>query len=404
LRLHGAPRHSGAPRSAERHQPRRPLCARNLVLQVLRSARGGGADRYAHSRAAAESLFLRAQGPGAAGGGQAGGSDRAAAPGDPARAQPDADPDHARPGAGRHPRPRPYRGGNIAAADGGDARAGIGGRLQPAGDGLRPEERPGARGPRLRPGRVHARRPQDRARDRGAGEDAFSGRLARLGQGRRHRQLQAAAERIDASLTTKEPNNMKIHLRPFTAALFAGLIALPVAVHAQTQSINDAQRGEIEGIIKNYLLSHPELLQDVMNELEKRQQAAEAEKHRTAVNEHGATIFNSQRQVTLGNPQGDVTVVEFFDYNCGYCKRAMSDMLDLIKNDGKLKFVLKEFPVLGEGSVQAAQVAAAVRMQDKSGGKKYLEFHQKLLGGRGQADKTRALAVAKEVGFDVARI
>ena len=82
----------------------------------------------------------------------------------------------------------------------------------------------------------------------------------------------------------------------------------------------------------------------------------------------------------------------------------MSDMLELLKTDAKLKFVLKEFPVLGEGSVQAAQVAAAVRMQDKSGGKKYLEFHQKLLGGRGQADKARALAVAKEVGFDIARI
>jgi protein-disulfide isomerase len=109
-------------------------------------------------------------------------------------------------------------------------------------------------------------------------------------------------------------------------------------------------------------------------------------------------------QVTLGSPQGDVTLVEFFDYNCGYCKRAMSDMLELLKDDSKLKFVLKEFPVLGEGSVQAAQVAAAVRMQDKSGGKKYLEFHQKLLGGRGQADKARALAVAKEVGFDLARI
>jgi protein-disulfide isomerase len=108
--------------------------------------------------------------------------------------------------------------------------------------------------------------------------------------------------------------------------------------------------------------------------------------------------------VTLGNPQGDVTVVEFFDYNCSYCKRAMSDMLDLIKDDGKLKFVLKEFPVLGEGSIQAAQVAAAVRMQDNTGGKKYLEFHQKLLGGRGQADRTRALAVAKDIGLDVARI
>ena len=141
-----------------------------------------------------------------------------------------------------------------------------------------------------------------------------------------------------------------------------------------------------------------------MAELEKRQNAADNEKHQAAIKENSSAIFNFPRQVTLGNSQGDVTVVEFFDYNCGYCKRALSDMVELLKTDAKLKFVLKEFPVLGEGSVQAAQVAAAVRMQDKSGGKKYLEFHQKLLGGRGQADKTRALAVAKEAGFDVARI
>ena len=189
--------------------------------------------------------------------------------------------------------------------------------------------------------------------------------------------------------------------------LFAALMAVPLlssnAAPASAQSFSGEQRGEIERIVKEYLLSHPELLQDVMAELEKRQTLAEAEKHRAAVKEHSATIFSSPRQVTLGHAQGDVTVVEFFDYNCGYCKRAMADMLDLLQNDAKLKFVLKEFPVLGEGSVQAAQVAAAARMQDK-GGKKYLEFHQKLLGGRGTADKTRALAVAKEVGFDMARI
>jgi protein-disulfide isomerase len=104
-----------------------------------------------------------------------------------------------------------------------------------------------------------------------------------------------------------------------------------------------------------------------------------------------------------GNPQGDVTFVEFFDYNCGYCKRAMSDMFDMIKHDPKLKVVLKEFPVLGPGSVEAARVAVAVRMQDKTG-KKYIDFHQKLLGGRGQADKARALAAAKDAGFDVARL
>jgi protein-disulfide isomerase len=195
---------------------------------------------------------------------------------------------------------------------------------------------------------------------------------------------------------------MRLHLRPLAAALLATFVALPAATPSLAQSFTGDQRGEIEVIVREYLLSHPELLQDVMNELEKRQAAADAEKHRAAVSENSATIFSSPRQITLGNPQGDVTMVEFFDYNCGYCKRAMADMLDLIKTDSKLKFVLKEFPVLGDGSVQAAQVAAAARLQDN--GKRYLEFHQKLLGGRGQADRARALAVAKEVGYDMARL
>jgi protein-disulfide isomerase len=95
--------------------------------------------------------------------------------------------------------------------------------------------------------------------------------------------------------------------------------------------------------------------------------------------------------------------VEFFDYNCGYCKRALGDMTALMGKDPKLKVVLKEFPVLGPGSVEAAQVAVAVRMQDK-GGKKYMEFHQKMLLGRGQADKARAMAVAKEIGLDMTRL
>jgi protein-disulfide isomerase len=197
---------------------------------------------------------------------------------------------------------------------------------------------------------------------------------------------------------------MKLDLRSLAAGLMVLGLALPASNAARAQSFTADQRGEIERIVKEYFLSHPELLQDVMAELEKRQNTADNEKHQAAIKENSSAIFTSPRQVTLGNSQGDVTVVEFFDYNCGYCKRALSDMVELLKTDAKLKFVLKEFPVLGEGSVHAAQVAAAVRMQDKSGGKKYLEFHQKLLGGRGQADKTRALAVAKEAGFDVARI
>src|SRR5579859_7341188 len=185
------------------------------------------------------------------------------------------------------------------------------------------------------------------------------------------------------------------------ASVALALFGAPMVVFAQ--SFSDTQRGDIETIVRNYLIAHPEVLEEAMNELSKRQAAAEAEKHEQSVAKNSDTIFNSPRGVTLGNKDGDVTFVEFFDYNCGYCKRAMSDMFDLMKNDSKLKVVLKEFPVLGPGSVEAAKVAVAVRMQDK-GGKKYMEFHQKLLGGRGQADKARALAVAKEVGMDMKRI
>ena len=196
---------------------------------------------------------------------------------------------------------------------------------------------------------------------------------------------------------------MQSCIRAIAAGSLAALLAGPLCAPTHAQSFSSQQRGEIEGIIKDYLMSHPELLQDVLAELEKRQTAADAEKHNAALKEYSEVIFSSPRQVTLGNTQGDVTVVEFFDYNCGYCKRAMNDMMELLNTDLKLRFVLKEFPVLGDGSVQAAHVAAAARMQDKTG-KKYLEFHLKLLSGRGAADKARALAVAKEVGFDMARI
>jgi protein-disulfide isomerase len=179
--------------------------------------------------------------------------------------------------------------------------------------------------------------------------------------------------------------------------------ALVWAMPLHAQTFSETQRSEIEGIVKAYLIAHPEVIQEVMTEIEKRQAEAEAEKHKEGVKQYSKVLFYSPRQVTLGNPDGDVTMVEFFDYNCGFCRRALVDMLDLMKADPKLRVVLKEFPVLGPGSVEAAQVAVAVRMQDKDG-RKYLEFHQKMLSSRGQADRARALAVAKEVGLDMGRI
>jgi protein-disulfide isomerase len=190
--------------------------------------------------------------------------------------------------------------------------------------------------------------------------------------------------------------------RLLAPALFAlALFGTPPA--ASAQSFSDSQRGDIETIVRNYLIAHPEVLEEAMAELNKRQAAADAEKHEASIASNAEAIFNSPRGVALGNKDGDVTFVEFFDYNCGYCKRAMADMLDLMKSDPKLKVVLKEFPVLSPGSVEAAQVAVAVRMQDPTG-KKYLDFHQKLLGGWGPADKAHAMAAAKEAGLDMAKI
>ncbi len=185
-------------------------------------------------------------------------------------------------------------------------------------------------------------------------------------------------------------------------SLFRFLAALCVAAaifaspQASAQGFTPQQRGEIETIIREYFIKHPEMIEEL-------QALAASEKIKRAISDNKEILLNSPRQVTLGNPQGDVTMVEFFDYNCGYCKRALDDMTTLLKNDPKLRIVLKEMPVLSQGSLEAAQVAAALTMQDKSG-KRYLDFHQKLLSGRGQADKARALAVAKEVGADMPRL
>jgi protein-disulfide isomerase len=183
---------------------------------------------------------------------------------------------------------------------------------------------------------------------------------------------------------------------PLAAAM---LLAAPVAAPAQTFSPD--QRQQVESIIKEYLIAHPEVVQEVLAAVDKHQKDAEAQQQRATIRANNATLFNSPHQVVLGNPHGKIEMVEFFDYNCGFCKHALPDMVKLLDTNHDIKFVLKEFPVLGEGSVEAAKVAVAARMQDP---KKYMQFHQKLLGGRGAADKARALAVAREVGFDVARI
>lgn len=189
----------------------------------------------------------------------------------------------------------------------------------------------------------------------------------------------------------------------FLISLAAGaLLAIGATTPLVANELSGQQRSEIEKVVHDYLISNPEVIKDAIDELGKREKVAEAATREKAVSQHGDKIVNSANQAVVGNPNGDVTLVEFFDYNCGYCKQSLNSVAKLIEADPKLRVVLKDFPVLGQESVEVAQVATAARMQLDS--QKFWDFHRKLLSTRGHVGKQQALAAAREVGADMARI
>lgn len=196
-----------------------------------------------------------------------------------------------------------------------------------------------------------------------------------------------------------------IALRSFAPVLVAcGLAASLMApgASAQSDTVSPQDRASIEKIIREYLIQNPEVLQEALVELERRQQQVQEDAQKQALAAHSEALTRSPHGIVVGNPEGDVTLVEFFDYNCGFCKRAVSDVVALTKADPKLRVVLRDMPILGPDSVEASVVALAVREQLE--GEKYFEFHTRLMNSRGRVGKDRAMAVAKEMGVDLARL
>ena len=186
----------------------------------------------------------------------------------------------------------------------------------------------------------------------------------------------------------------------FAAALAAA--AASIAIPARADEFTPAQKQELGVFIHDYLVNNPDVLREAIESLDKHDKAAaEAERQKTVASESGP-LFSSKYQATIGNPKATATLVEFFDYNCHYCKGALPDITKLIKDDPNLKLVLKDFPVLGPGSLEAAKVAIAARNQLP--GDKFWPFHAKLLATRGPVGKTEALAVAKELGLDMDKL
>jgi protein-disulfide isomerase len=160
-------------------------------------------------------------------------------------------------------------------------------------------------------------------------------------------------------------------------------------------------RKEVELIVRDYLLANPELLVEVQQALDAKQKEEQRIASLGVIKEARNEIFNSEFDGVVGNPNGKVTIVEFYDYNCGYCKRAIEDMRALTKADPDLRFVLKEFPILGPDSQKAHVVSMAFR---KLMPEKYGEFHNRLLGGNGRAGEASAIKIALSLGADEAKL
>ena len=166
-------------------------------------------------------------------------------------------------------------------------------------------------------------------------------------------------------------------------------------------ALDEDEKKEMGQFIREYLLENPEVMLEVQAALEAKQQSQRLEQAGQAVAANHDAIFNSQDDIALGNPDGDVTVVEFFDYNCGYCKRALADMERILATDPKVRFVLKELPILGPDSLDAHRVSNAVRLIAPE---KYGDFHRALLGSTGTATEESAIEVAATLGISEADI
>ena len=167
----------------------------------------------------------------------------------------------------------------------------------------------------------------------------------------------------------------------------------PVVV--PSQDVAQIDPATLNPMIESFLMSDPKILQRMSVALDTTVRAEERAQAGGAIASMRDKIFNDPGQVVLGNPDGDVTLVEFFDYNCGYCRNALPDLATLLAEDPNLRVVLKEFPILSNESIDAARVAVLVGEADVD----YWTFHEALFTSRGQVDKNVALSAATDLGL-----
>jgi protein-disulfide isomerase len=192
-------------------------------------------------------------------------------------------------------------------------------------------------------------------------------------------------------------------IRPLPAlALVLALTAPTVQAQQQSSPFTEGERAALHAEIRAYLLAHPELLLEVIQELEQRQQAETAKNDADLIAANATAIFDDGFSHVAGNPEGSLTIVEFLDYQCGYCRRAHPEIAELIASDGDIRLIVKEMPILGPGSELAARAALATLIT--AGPEAYAALHDRLMRLEGQVDDARLDALLAELGHDPAAI
>lgn len=187
---------------------------------------------------------------------------------------------------------------------------------------------------------------------------------------------------------------------PLAVALcLAAILVLPPRAGAADGDFTPAQRQAIEHIVHDYLVNHPEALLEALQAAEDKIKSDAHDKAQSALAQHKAEIFEDPNTPVGGNPQGSVSLVEFFDYRCPYCKQVEPSLESLADSNKDLRFVYKEFPILGPASTTAARVALASRKQGK-----YAAFHRAMMATKGNIDDAAVFKVAESVGLNLKRL
>ena len=188
------------------------------------------------------------------------------------------------------------------------------------------------------------------------------------------------------------------NFKTLSAFIVLVLLVTPAATQAQSKrpEVSIEQRQVIESVIEDYLLRNPIIIRQAINALRAKEENTKKARISEALKTHKQQIFRDETSPVGGNPKGDITLVEFFDYNCGYCKKAATTLKAVVEKDPNIRVVYKEFAILGPESATAARAALAAHRQGK-----YIEFHEGLMAE--EANESNILALVKSLGMDYSR-